>query len=145
MHSLKAKQLPTRYGRFTALGDADLWMQMGYRRCPANGQGEVLALKEKGRRTALKPSSLKRQTTVLKSCVRLVLPAHSPATMVAEVSKPNQFTPCIVSIATEILFLSSIPYHGVSGLKALNSFHVFLQCLCHNLQDCSPGHQGRIS
>ena len=63
-------------------------------------------MKEKGRRTALKPRSLKRQTTVLKSCVRLLLPAHSPATMVAEVSKPNQFTPCILSGPTETLLLN---------------------------------------
>ena len=53
-------------------------------------------LKEKGRRTALKPKSLMRHTTVLKSCVRLLLPAHSPATIVAEVSNPNQFRPCSI-------------------------------------------------
>ena len=37
----------------------------------------------------LKPSSCMRQMTVAKSAVRLVLPAHRPAVIVADVSNPN--------------------------------------------------------
>ena len=43
---------------------------------------------------ALKPRSFRRQTTVEKSCVRLLSPAHKPPTIVADVSKPNQLAPC---------------------------------------------------
>ncbi len=66
------------------------WLHLQKVLCRCRGRTS----KEKGRRTALKPKSLLRQTTVLKSCVRLLLPAHSPATIVADVSKPNQLKPC---------------------------------------------------
>ena len=56
-----------------------------------------------------------RHTTVLKSCVRLLLPAHSPATIVAEVSNPNQFRPCVMFYARQrpVLNMSS----GLNGLQ----------------------------
>ena len=71
----------------------------------------------------LKPSSRIRHMTVAKSAVKLVLPAHRPAVMVADVSNPNlQARAILCQVAMQ---LDLPPCHPAcihtAGLEACNA------------------------